>query len=137
MKKVKELLKDYWFLIPIGTYALIWMIIMGETAQCEGIGLIHAKGPCLIRSLAGLSCFAIYLAAWTVLGGAIAVRKNRSRVLGCILGFTLEFIGCLFMMTWEIKYNCPRCGKRVKSEGLCQDCFWGRTLESDAHGIIS
>jgi hypothetical protein len=129
MKKLKALLKDYWLLIPIGIYALIWMIIMSETAhsQCEGVGLINAKGPCLIRSLAGLSCFAIYLAAWTVLGGIVAVSKRRSRLLGCILGFTLQFIGCIFMLTWDIKYNCPRCGKRVKSEGLCDECRWGRT----------
>jgi hypothetical protein len=80
-----------------------------------------------VRSLAGFSCFVIYLGVWTYLGGALAVAKRRSRLLGYVIGFTMQFLGCLLMLTWEIKFTCPRCGKRVKEEGrLCEDCFWGR-----------
>jgi hypothetical protein len=126
---MKKPIKDYILLVPIALYALVWIWIMSETthSQCEGIGLIHAKGPCMIRSIAEGSCFAVYFALWTYLGGVVAVGKGRSRVLGCILGFTLQFIGCIFMLTWDIKYTCPKCGKRVKSKGLCPDCFLGRT----------
>ena len=129
MTRLKQLIRENWLWIPVGIYALVWGSIMLQTAndRCEGIGLVNARGPCLVRSIAELSCFAVYLGVWTWLGGEVAVRKNRRRLLGNILGFTLQFMGCLFMMTWEIKYTCPRCGKRVQSQGLCTDCFLGRT----------
>jgi hypothetical protein len=48
-----------------------------------------------------LSCFAGYLGLWTFLGGEVAKGKGRNPVIGWILGLTLEFLGCLLMMTWE------------------------------------
>ena len=54
----------------------------------------------MARKIAGLSCFAVYLGVWTYLGGLVAKGKGRNPLIGWILGFTLEFMGCLFMLMW-------------------------------------
>ena len=53
------------------------------------------------RNLAEMSVFAVYFAAWTWLGGVAAKGKGRNPVIGWILGFTLQFMGCLAMMMWK------------------------------------
>jgi hypothetical protein len=98
-------MKKQWLpYVPVVLYAIAWMWIMGASAHsnCSQAGPIgQTHGLCLARDLAEMSCFAVFLGAWTLLGGAIAKGKGRNPLIGWVLGLTLEFMGCIIMMTWE------------------------------------
>jgi hypothetical protein len=88
-----------------GIYVVAWVWIFSASAQAgcnDNDGLLQARGGlCMARSIAGLSCFAVYFGAWTYVGVRVAKAKGRNPMLGGVLGFLLQFIGCLFMLTWE------------------------------------
>ena len=103
-EKLQKNWKEYLVLGLIGVWIIVFIAIFYVSAQagCDDVGgIINSHGICLARGIAGLSCFAGYLGVWTVLGGELAKRKGRNPVIGLILGLTLEFLGCLLMMTWE------------------------------------
>jgi hypothetical protein len=88
----------------IGLWIIAFIVIFYESAQAgctDNLAIFKTRGLCLARGLAGLSCFAGYLGLWTVLGGAVANGKGRNPLIGAVLGLTLQFLGCLLMMTWE------------------------------------
>ena len=91
--------------IPVAVYVIAWVWIFYASAQAgcnDNLGLLHTSGGlCLARQVAGLSCFAVYFAAWTYLGVRVAKGKGRNPVVGGVLGFLLQFMGCIFMMLWE------------------------------------
>jgi hypothetical protein len=91
--------------VPVVLYAIAWIWIFAASAQAgcdDNIGFAQTKGAlCMARKFAGLSCFLIYFAVWTYLGMLVAKGKGRNPTIGLILGFTLQFMGCLLMMIWE------------------------------------
>lgn len=89
-------------LIVVWIIAFIVIFYVSAQAGCsDSTGFLNTQGICRLRSIAGLSCFAGYLGLWTFLGGEVARGKGRNPAIGWLLGLTLEFLGCLFMMTWE------------------------------------
>ncbi|MCJ7805070.1 hypothetical protein MUP46_00230 [Patescibacteria group bacterium] len=84
------------------TACWFWIMSASAHSDCSQAGPVwQTHGLCLGRSLAEASCFAVYLAAWTWLGGKVAKGKGRHPAIGWLLGFTLEFIGWFLMMQWE------------------------------------
>jgi hypothetical protein len=103
-EKLKQNWKQYLVFGLIGLWIIAFFAIFYVSAKagCSDFeGIVNSKGICLTRGIAGLSCFAGYLGLWTYLGGEVARRKGRNPLIGWILGFTLEFLGCFLMMTWE------------------------------------
>jgi len=102
--QLRENWKSYAGLGLVGLWIIAFAVIFYASAQAgcsDNVALSETRGICLARRIAGLSCFAGYLGVWTLVGGLVAKGKGRNPVIGWILGFTLEFMGCLFMMTWE------------------------------------
>jgi hypothetical protein len=97
--------KEWLPYIPVAIYVVAWVWIFSASAQAgcnDNQGLLQVRGGlCMARSIAGLSCFAVYFAVWTFLGVQVAKAKGRNPTLGAVLGFLLQFVGCLFMLTWE------------------------------------
>jgi uncharacterized ion transporter superfamily protein YfcC len=103
-KKLQENWKQYLLLGLIGIWIIVFIVIFYISAQAgcsDNTGMLNAHGICLARGWAGISCGAGYLGVWTVLGGMVAKGKGRNPIIGWILGLTLEFLGCLLMLTWE------------------------------------
>jgi hypothetical protein len=107
-KRLTEKLKENWqqYLIVgvFGIYAITWIWIFGASAKAgcsENDPMVGLTGLCLARRIAGMSCFVAYFAVWTFLGAQVAMAKGRSPVIGLILGFTLQFMGCIIMLIWE------------------------------------
>jgi hypothetical protein len=105
---MKERLQKNWkqYLVYglIGAWIIAFIVIFYVSAQAgctDSGGILQTHGICLARRAGGLSCIAGYLGLWTFLGGEVARRKGRNPVIGWILGLTLEFLGCILMMTWE------------------------------------
>ena len=98
-------MKKNWVLAaPAILYIIAWFWIMSESAHsdCSQAGPVwQTHGLCLGRSLAEASCFAVYLGAWTWLGGVTAKGKGLHPAIGWLLGFTLQFMGWIVMMIWE------------------------------------
>lgn len=103
--KLKENWKEYLVYGTLGIWILVFGVIFYNSAQAgctEDAGIVlNQGGLCLARGLAGMSCLFGYLGLWTVLGGAVAQGKGRNPIIGWILGLTLQFVGCLFMLMWE------------------------------------
>jgi hypothetical protein len=96
--------KSYAGLALISLWIIVFAVIFYASAQAgcsDNVALSETRGICLGRRIAGLSCFAGYLGVWTWVGGLVAIGKGRNPAVGWILGFTLEFMGCLLMMSWE------------------------------------
>ena len=103
-EKLKENWKEYLVLGLIGLWIVAFAVIFYASAQAgcsDNEAFRELEGLCLLRRIAGLSCFAGYLGLWTWLGGEVAKGKGRHPAIGWLLGFTLEFMGCFFMMMWE------------------------------------
>ena len=103
-EKLKENWKEYLVIGLIGLWIVAFAVIFYASAQagCSAYdGIFQTQGLCLVRGITGLSCFAGYLGLWTYLGGLVAKGKGRHPAIGWLLGFTLEFMGCFFMMMWE------------------------------------
>jgi len=99
-------MKKQWLLyVPLILYVIAWAWIFFASAQAgcdDNVGFAQTQGGlCMARKIAGLSCFAVYFAVWTYLGGLVAKGKGRNPLIGWVLGFILQFIGCFVMMTWE------------------------------------
>ena len=97
-------MKKKWILIALAILGIVvWFWVMAASAHSDcSVGPIwQTRGLCLGRDLAEMSVFVVYFAAWTWLGGVVAKGKGRNPIIGRILGFTLQFMGCLFMMMWE------------------------------------
>jgi len=99
-------MKKQWLpYVPVALYVIAWAWIFYASAQAgcdDNVGIAQTQGwLCMARKIAGLSCFVVYLCVWTYLGGLVAKGKGRNPLIGWILGFTLEFMGCLFILTWE------------------------------------
>jgi hypothetical protein len=99
-------MKKQWLLyVPVILYVIVWAWIFFASAQAgcnDNVGIAQTQGGlCMARKIAGFSCFAVYLAVWTYLGGLVAKGKGRNPLIGWVLGFILQFLGCLFMMSWE------------------------------------
>ncbi|MCX6025580.1 MAG: hypothetical protein NTY23_04855 [Chloroflexi bacterium] len=99
-------MKKQWLpYIPVVLYVVAWAWIFYASAQAgcdDNVGIAQTQGGlCTARKIAGLSCFAVYFAVWTYLGGLVAKGKGRNPLIGWILGFILQFMGCLFMLMWE------------------------------------
>ncbi len=96
--------KKWLYSIAIMLYAVVWFWIFLASARAgcsENDPMAGLSGLCLARRIAGLSCFAIYLGAWTFLGAHVAMAKGRNPIMGAILGFTLQFGGCLGLLMLE------------------------------------
>ena len=103
-EKLKENWKEYLVIGLIGLWIVAFAVIFYASAQAgcsENEAFRELEGLCLLRRIAGLSCYAGYLGLWTYLGGLVAKGKGRHPAIGWLLGFTLEFMGCFFMMMWE------------------------------------
>ena len=99
-------MKKQWLLyVPVILYVVAWAWIFYASAQAgcsDNVGMSQVQGGlCMARRIAGLSCFAVYFAVWTYLGGLVAKGKGRNPLIGWTLGFILQFLGCFFMMSWE------------------------------------
>lgn len=108
IEKLKAKLKENWQTYIIGGVLGLWILVFGVIfyvsahAGCEDVGIVLDQGGlCLARGLAGLSCYAGYLGLWTILGVAVAKGKGRNPLIGGILGFTLQFVGCLGLLMLE------------------------------------
>jgi len=102
--KLQKNWKQYLVMGLIGVWIIAFIAIFYISAEAgctDSGGILKSEGICLTRGIAGLSCFAGFLGLWTFLGGEVARGKGRNPLIGMILGLTLEFMGCLFMMTWE------------------------------------
>ncbi len=106
--KLKAKLKENRLIYVLGVVLGIWILGFGVIfyasahAGCEDVGIVLDKGGlCLARGLAGLSCYAGYLGLWTILGVAVAMGKGRNPIIGAIVGFTLQFVGCLGLLMLE------------------------------------
>ena len=96
--------KEWLYYVPIELYGVIWFWIFSASARAgcsENDPMVGLSGLCLARRIAGMSCFAIYLGVWTFLGIHVAMGKGRNPIMGAIVGFTLQFMGCLGMMMME------------------------------------
>jgi hypothetical protein len=97
--------KEWLPYVPLVVYVVAWVWIFAASAQAgcnDNVGFAQTEGSlCWARKIAGLSCFAVYFAVWTYVGGLVANGKGRNPLIGWTLGFTLQFMGCLFMMMWE------------------------------------
>jgi hypothetical protein len=103
-EKLQKNWKTYLVIGLIGAWTIAFAVIFYVSAQAgcnDSTALAKTHGLCLVRRSAGLSCFAGYLGLWTFLGGLVARGKGRNPAIGWILGLTLEFLGCLLMLTWE------------------------------------
>ncbi|MFH2038500.1 MAG: hypothetical protein ABIJ65_03595 [Chloroflexota bacterium] len=102
--KLQKNWKQYLVMGLIGVWIIAFIAIFYISAEAgctDSGGILKAEGICLTRGIAGLSCFAGFIGLWTFLGGEVARGKGRNPLIGMILGLTLEFMGCLFMLTWE------------------------------------
>ena len=102
--KLQKNWKQYLVIGLIGIWIIAFIAIFYVSAQAgctDSGGILNSEGICLTRGIAGLSCFAGFLGLWTFLGGEVARGKGRNPLIGWILGLTLEFMGCLLMLTWE------------------------------------
>lgn len=103
-RQLRENWKEYLVsgLIVLWIIAFAYVLYKSAHAGCnDNLDLSETQGICLARRIAELSCFAGFLGIWTWLGGLIAIRKGRNPVIGWILGFALQFMGCFFMLTCE------------------------------------
>jgi hypothetical protein len=109
IQKLKENWKEYLVYAILGLWIFAFLVIFSASARAgcdDDVGISLARGPlCLARGIAGLSCFVGYLGVWTFLGGAVAKGKGRNPVMGWIVGFTLQFMGCLGLMMLEPRRN--------------------------------
>ncbi|MEX2162010.1 MAG: hypothetical protein WD751_08860 [Anaerolineales bacterium] len=96
--------KEWLYYIPVIAYVVVWGGIFYASAQAgcsDNDPIAGLQGLCLARWIAGMSCFAIYLAVWTFLGAQVAMGKGRNPIMGAILGLTLQFMGCIGLMMME------------------------------------
>ena len=104
-EKLKKNWKEYLVYALLGLWILAFAVIFYASAQAgcpSDAGVFQSKGTlCLARGLAGLSCYAGYLGLWTFIGWGVAQGKGRNPLIGCIMGLTLQFIGCFILMTLE------------------------------------
>jgi hypothetical protein len=109
IEKLKDILKEnrqvMLMLAALGIWILVFLVTFIASAQAgctEDVGVIlNEGGLCMARGLVGMSCLAGYFGLWTVLGGAVAKGKGRNPVIGWVLGLTLQFVGCIFMLMWK------------------------------------
>lgn len=96
--------KEWLYYIPVIAYVVVWVGIFYASAQAgcsDNDPIAGLQGLCLARRIAGMSCFAIYLAVWTFIGAQVAMGKGRNPIMGAILGLTLQFMGCIGLMMME------------------------------------
>ena len=86
------------------TTACIWVYATTAHMNCSEAGpLWQIRGLCFWRRLLAFWPFAVYLAAWTWLGGKVMKAKGRNPAIGWVVGFFLQFLGCLGLLMLERK----------------------------------
>jgi hypothetical protein len=88
----------------LGITIWIWVLAASAHLNCSQAGSMwQTHGLCFWRHLLSGFPIAVYLVAWTYLGGVVAKDKGRRPAIGWVLGFFLQFLGCLILLMLKRK----------------------------------